>query len=282
MESRIGREIPDQAPIMTWMARWASELTSKYAPGDDGKTPYERIRQEACQVPFVPFGEMVLYLPMKTATSSKGVPARKAGIWLGVIERTEEMIIGTKDGVVKCRTVSRMSKDDQWNGEMVVHMKGLPWELVPGKRSMHIPVDINDDGIDPEGDRGKDVRPAGALDDDVPDDVRGGADKFHISRKAIAKYGLTPGCPGCNELARRGQLPGKLLYHHSETCRQRVINHMKEDPEYRRLLHKHGYTMEVSVVEVMDQSQMKEKQKQVLRALDQIQRKERQQQHGAK
>ena len=254
VESKIGQPIPDQTPIMIWMARWAAELISKYAPGDDGKTPYERIRQEVCQVPLVPFGEMVMYLPMKIATASKDVPARKAGIWLGVVERTEEMIIGTKDGVVKCRIWSRMSKDDQWNRELVLHMKGLAWEPVPGKRNMHIPVDINDDGGDLEGDYGKVVRPAEALDDDVPDEVRGGLDKLHISRKAIAKYGPIPGCPGCNEVARRGHLPGKFMYHHSEACRQRVINHMKSDPEYRRLLHKHGYTLEVCTVEVMSKS----------------------------
>ena len=38
---------------------------------------------------------------------------------------------------------------------------------------MHIPVDINDEEGDPEGDFGKVVRPAEALDDDVPDEVPG-------------------------------------------------------------------------------------------------------------
>ena len=120
---------------------------------------------------------------MKTATASKGEPARKPGVWLGVIERSEEMIIGTKDGVVKCRTLSRLSKDDQWSREMVLQTKGLPWEPIPGKNGMHIPVDIEGNGDDLEGDVGKDVRLASALGDDVPVDLRGGLDKLHISRK---------------------------------------------------------------------------------------------------
>ena len=95
---------------MAWMARWAAELLSKYAPGDDGRIPYERIRKESCQVPLVPFGETVMFLPMKTATSSKGEPARRAGVWLGIIERTEEVIIGTREGVTKCRIVCRLAK----------------------------------------------------------------------------------------------------------------------------------------------------------------------------
>ena len=109
VEKGIGQKIPDDAAIMAWMARWAGELLSKYAPGDDGKTPYERVRRETCNVPLVPFGESVMYLPMRTAKSSKGEPAKKVGIWLGVIERIEEMIIGTRNGVIKCRTVSRLS-----------------------------------------------------------------------------------------------------------------------------------------------------------------------------
>ena len=134
MEKSIGQTIPDQAPIMIWMSRWAAELIPKDAPADDGRTPHERIRREICQVPLVPFGELVMYLPMKTATASKGVPARKAGVWLGVIERTEEMRIDTRDGVTKCRSLSRLSKDDQWNKEMVLQMRRVPWDCVPGKK----------------------------------------------------------------------------------------------------------------------------------------------------
>ena len=108
-EQGLKASIPDEFPVMAWMVRWAAELLSKYAPGDDGRTPYERIRFESCAVPLVPFGETVMYLPLKIAASSKGVPAKKIGIWLGTIERTEEVIIGTPRGAIKCRTVSRLA-----------------------------------------------------------------------------------------------------------------------------------------------------------------------------
>ena len=98
LERGIGRTIPDNAVIMPWMARWAAELISKYAPGDDGKTRYERIRRERCQVPLAPFGETVMYLPMKTAASSKGRPARRLGVWLGVAERSSRVGDGMTPG----------------------------------------------------------------------------------------------------------------------------------------------------------------------------------------
>ena len=89
-----------------------------------------------------------MFLPMKIASSSKGEPARRAGIWLGTIDRTEETIIGTKDGVVKCRTLSRLASRDQWDSTMVLQIKGLPWEPVLGRRTMQIPVDVQESGDD--------------------------------------------------------------------------------------------------------------------------------------
>ena len=76
------------------------------------------------------------------------------GVWLGIIERTEETIIGTPNGVIKCRTVNRMVNGEQWNPELVLGIRGLPWEPIPGKQSMRIPVDVNENGDDPEGDNG--------------------------------------------------------------------------------------------------------------------------------
>ena len=282
LEHCIGEALPDQLPIMAWMARWAAKLISKYFPGDDGKLLYERIRQEQCMVPLANFGEVVMYLTMKSARENKGTPARKFGIWLGVIERTEEIIIGTKYGVVKCRTVSRLSEMDQWNKEMVLQMRGTPWEPVPGKQNMHIFVEVDDDGEDPEGDHGCDVRPTEILDDEVPVETRGSIDKLHISRKAITRYGVTAGCPGCNELIRRGSRPGKINYHHSDECRKRLIEHIEEDPSYRRLLERHGFTLDMVQSEILTEPQIQEKRALIRNAVYEIQRKERQRQRGSK
>ena len=282
LERGIGTSILEQSSIMAWMAKWAAEFISKYSPGDDGKTPYERIRQERCKVPLLPFGEFVMYLPMKTATSSKGTPSKKPGVWLGIIEGPEDSIIGTYNGVVKCRTVNRMADGEQWNREMVLGMRGSPWEPVPGKQGMHIFVDVDDNGEDPEKDCGREVRPTEALDDEDPVETRYNADKFHISRKAITKYGVTIGCPGCNELVKRGDKPGKITYTHSDECRHRIIEHMKEDLEYRRLLEKHGFNIGIVQAEGLTQAQMQAKKHHLLQAIIEVERMERKQQRGAK
>ena len=72
--------------------RWAVEFLSKYSIGDDGRTPYERIRQETFVVPIMPFGEMVFDMPLSIVKRSKGEPAKTPGIYLGTNERTEETV----------------------------------------------------------------------------------------------------------------------------------------------------------------------------------------------
>ena len=72
IENNTREKLVDISPLIAWMVRWAAELLSKHTTGMDGKTPYQRIREEDCVVPLVLFGERVLYLPMKTVRQDKG------------------------------------------------------------------------------------------------------------------------------------------------------------------------------------------------------------------
>ena len=84
---------------MAWLVRWAAELFSKYAVGDDGRTPYERIRKEDCVTPLVPSGEIIMYLQFKIVHGNKGIFAKRVGVWLGISERIEEVLIGIEQGM---------------------------------------------------------------------------------------------------------------------------------------------------------------------------------------
>ena len=147
-----------------------------------------------CVAPAIPFGEQVQYLPMKTVHKSKGVAAKKSGAWLGNNERTKEFIIGTPQGVVKCRAYSRMDSDIRWNPDVILSMRGAPSDPVPGRTDSRIPVSIDERGIELGHD---DVKAPDR--DDVQDEMPGfarkaGQDRLHVSRKAISRYGPTDGC----------------------------------------------------------------------------------------
>ena len=119
---------------------------SKYAVGEDGRTFYERIRIEDCVILLMFFGETVVYLQLKTVHKNKGMPSKRVGVWIGVSERIEEILIGIRNGVVKCRIVERLGDKERWNKDIVLGMAGIPWEPVPEKNDQHIPVDIAEDG----------------------------------------------------------------------------------------------------------------------------------------
>ena len=162
----------------------------------------------------------MLYLQMKIVKISKGMPAKRPGIWLGINERTEENLIGTEKGVIKCRTVTRLSDQDAWDGELLNRMKGVPWNLVPGKDDIRVPVDITEEGaVVCEDDEVPSEKSDDELDEEQKITLRGGPHRLHVSRKAIARYGTTDGCAACTALKRLGHAKGKLNYNHSAECR---------------------------------------------------------------
>ena len=96
-EEGVNEKLKKGSDVLPWLVRWSGELLSQCAPGYDGNTQYERLRGERCTVTLAMFGEIVLYLSLKIAKSLKeqAQPKMKLGIWLGVIEGTQEIIIGT-------------------------------------------------------------------------------------------------------------------------------------------------------------------------------------------
>lgn len=105
----------------TRFIRRAGEVITKHSCGKDDKTFWQRRRGEACDKPIAPVGGKVLYLPPKTADihASKSEPKMFEGTWRGTNGRTEEVAVGTKQGIVKCRT-------DEPSSRQAVGCKTLP------------------------------------------------------------------------------------------------------------------------------------------------------------
>ena len=102
------------------------------------------------------------------------------GVCLGINERTEESLIGTSRGVIKCRTVARMAEDRRWNADIILGMKGVPWEFVPGRIHFQIPTNTDDDGNAGE-DADTDVKEPMPLDEETAGTpaLKGGQDSLH-------------------------------------------------------------------------------------------------------
>ena len=80
--------------------------------------------------------EKILYKPSKTVKMDKTEARWKYGLWLGIIEHTCEHIMGTENGVIKCRAISPLSGQERFDAVLINAMKGTPWKPSP-KHSSH-------------------------------------------------------------------------------------------------------------------------------------------------
>ena len=87
LERRIGRSVPQEHALMTWLVEYFAWMANVRSVGPDGLTPYWRVRGKAYTNWLVPFGELVLvHLPPKGPERRAGgalVPRAKEGLVLG-------------------------------------------------------------------------------------------------------------------------------------------------------------------------------------------------------
>ena len=164
----------------------------------------------------------------------------------------------------------------------MMRMRGVPWEPIPGRIGSQIPVDVDDHGETIEFEEREGI-PFEEDEDSAKQEIafKGGPDKLHVSRKATTKYGTIDGCPACGAIKRRGHQPGRLGYNHSQVCREKIIEAMRNDPEYQQLMQRHkqmatassiptGGEENMAALEVLTESQVNEKRHQIQKAVRHI------------
>ena len=120
---------------------------SRFQVGADGKTAYERRKLRRCRLEVVPFGEHVWYKQVREGKERKDKFAseEREGVWLGHARTSNEILIGTKEGVVRAYSVTRKAEEDRWNGDAILQMKGTPQQPNPNKPGAVIPVQVTFD-----------------------------------------------------------------------------------------------------------------------------------------
>ena len=98
-------------------------------------------------------------------------------------------------------------------------MKGTPRQPDPGKSCEAIQIQVNFD-----------LEASEALLEGKEGKVE--ARRMRITAAMLAKYGYTEGCEGCR-YKRAGLAEAKA---HSEKCRQRIVEAMRETEEGRRVM----------------------------------------------
>ena len=86
-------------------------------------------------------------------------------IFLGIRAISNEVFIGTNEGIVKCRAVRRKPPNERWNIQALNSFKGVPWDMEarslcePSCEEQLKPLPASDQVDDPIAyDRNKQVR----------------------------------------------------------------------------------------------------------------------------
>jgi hypothetical protein len=186
-------------------------VPSRFLAGKDGKTPFEKRRGRKCEIKTEKFGEMVWYkeLRSKTEKQNKMEAAWEEGLWLGHTKNSNEVLIGTRSGVVRAFAVRKKPAEEQWDAKLIKEMKGTPAQPNPGRPGSVIPVHIR---FDEESGGAKEVPEVREARTEVK--PRG----LYIKNWMLEEHGFTEDCPGCQTKSAglRVQKP------HSEKCRTRM------------------------------------------------------------
>ena len=213
LEFQIKEKLKSDAPITQWMIRWAGMLMTRYVVKEDGKTAYEKIKGRKCRDPVVPFGEHVWYKQLKVGPNNKAETSWQEGIWLGQCQKSNEVLIGTTQGVVRAWAVKRRTDDERWSAEAVRTMQGVPPQPVPGRAGSQVPIRVRVD-----------------VDQDLeaePHDLprrENAPRRTRLERPHFEKHGWSDDCQGC----RRAQA-GLSQAAHTEACRRRMEEAMYQD-----------------------------------------------------
>ena len=230
-ESKLKMRIERGHPLFNWMLPWTATVINRYVRDNGGQTPYRRQRGREAGKNLCEYGEKVLYYPLKGPGRSKDkTEARwKYGIWLGISNRSDEVIIGTETGVIKARSVRSLVEKDRWDKEFVDKIQGTPQQPIPGRDSDHSPTSAEGKDEEDRGERvtGRDER-AGPGDESErkrsqalpPEEVTKTMTRreeemrqMYVTKRMMEKHGKTKGCPGCD---------GNYNEAHNKQCRDRM------------------------------------------------------------
>ena len=217
LEARIGRSVPVDHPVITWLLEHSALLHGVCVRGEDGSTPWARVRGRNFGQRLVGFGEKIYWKPplrgpQHDVQGNMG-PRLMEGVFLGYKRESNSYRVYSKDGeVVESRAIQRKPMQDRWSAEDVESITSTPWTMRTREQARRVP-------LGEEVDKHKTGE-----DDKIPIPRR-----LKITKHTLAKYGTTEGCPQCEHIKAFGEHKGGLS--HTEKCRERIVKAMQETVE---------------------------------------------------
>ena len=206
LESRWKVKIPVDHPVICYIIEYAAFVINRFEVGHDGKTNFERCKGKKAKTLGIEFGEAVHWKrkPIGGALGKLSV-MWEDGVYLGIKGKSGEVIVATKTGIWKARTVQRKPMSERWTPGSVDEVRHVPWR-----------TSDNDPEVDGERPRVIRLTPE---EEEVEREVMSRAvpRRANISKEDLVEHGYTARCPGCLAILR-----GTARQGHSDECRKRM------------------------------------------------------------
>ena len=238
LEARINKHIPVSHPVMAWLLEHACLVLTASVRGTDGITAWMRVRGRPFAQQMIGFGESVLYkFPSKGpkhAPQGNVGPLGDDGIFLGFSWFSNTFIVGTKNGVIAVRSVTRKPESDRWIPDDLAGIQDFPGQ----RRVRAEPERVRFNAGAPEGaDTAAEAAPA------APRALR-------INKSDLEEHGYDQECPQCRHVVKYGKpRPGGQ---HSKKCRARIVESMRQTEAGRTRLQVHEERLDQATAERLE------------------------------
>ena len=126
---KTGVNVDVKSLLAPWLVRHCAWSLTRFANGADGQTAFKRQRGKDYVGETACFGEAICCrIPVRIQTKME--PRWEAdGVFLGTLDLSDEVIVGTPKAVETTRSFRRTTEDRQWNPETLCVFVGVPWNL---------------------------------------------------------------------------------------------------------------------------------------------------------
>ena len=200
-------------PILVWAVEYAGQLVTRgQRGGGDGRAGYELRKGNTYKRMLLAFAEVVLDYVAQGKKRAKLEARWFTGVYLGLVDRSDEVIIGTDQGCFKVRLIS-----DYPSRRGTTRRSSRASRASPGASSRRVATSFRSRWRRGPSWTSRGSRPSSRT-RGRQRRWRGGSTSGGMLNY-VARRGYTDGCRGCAHV--RTGMPG-LVVNHSEACRERL------------------------------------------------------------
>ena len=217
IETNIGIQLSAISPAIPFEVRYAGFVLSRFTVRPDGRTPFQYLLGTPYVSPLCMFGESVFALiPDHEVRAAKLTNRCISGCWWRRDASSDEHLVKTKHGLLKCRSVRRKPPGEQWSRRETVEARGTKWNFdvamdsgISGPPVASRPVEGMSTATT-KGEIPKVPPPAPPPEEHVPGMRGQGVHAKALRIRAFwSEIGRTPGCLAC-------ETPGPVKSHTRE------------------------------------------------------------------